>query len=365
MHEVTGMSRPTIIKGMRELRAGLPETATDRVRQPGAGRKRVEVTDPDWLQELSKIMEETTAGDPMSPLRWTTRSTDAIALELAKRGHRVSADTVGRRLHELDYSLQSNAKSKEGRQSKDRDQQFRFIASHVADFMEQGDPVLSIDSKKKERVGNFKNSGKSWRSKGKPTQVLAKDFPDLGIGPAIPYGAYDVARNQGFVNVGMTHETAEFAVESLRRWWRLYGRRHYPQANRLLLCADGGGGNGSRRRTWKTNLQKLADELRIPISVCHYPPGASKWNKIEHRMFSYISIHWKGEPLVTYETIVNLISSTRTKAGLKIKAVLDQNQYETGTKVSNAEMKTLQIVKDETLPLWNYTVVPRTDQAIE
>jgi len=231
--------------------------------------------------------------------------------------------------------------------------------------MEQGDPVLSIDSKKKERVGNFKNSGKSWRSKGKPTQVLAKDFPDLGIGPAIPYGAYDVARNQGFVNVGMTHETAEFAVESLRRWWRLYGRRHYPQANRLLLCADGGGGNGSRRRTWKTNLQKLADELRIPISVCHYPPGASKWNKIEHRMFSYISIHWKGEPLVTYETIVNLISSTRTKAGLKIKAVLDQNQYETGTKVSNAEMKTLQIVKDETLPLWNYTVVPRTDQAIE
>ena len=340
MHEITGMSRPTIIKGIHELREGISLPGPDRVRRPGAGRKRLEASDPEMMKQLKALMEETTAGDPMTPLRWTTRGTDAIAKLLTKRGHTVSADTVGRRLHEMEYSLQTNAKSKEGRQSPDRDAQFHEINRQVAAFLRRGEPVLSIDSKKRERVGNFKNAGRSWRAKGDPIKVLSKDFPDLGIGPAIPYGAYDVARNHGFVNVGMTHETGEFAVESLRRWWRLYGR-HYAGAKRLLLCADGGGSNGSRRRTWKTNLQALADELRVEISVCHYPPGASKWNKIEHRMFSYISIHWRGEPLITYETVLNLISSTRTAAGLRIKAVLDHNDYQKGIKITDAEMRTL------------------------
>jgi len=358
MHEITGMSRPTITKGIRELRAGISLPRPDRVRKAGAGRKRLDVADPALTTELKAIMEETTAGDPMTPLRWSTRGTDAIAKLLTERGHAVSADTVGRRLHEMEYSLQTNAKSKEGRQSPDRDAQFRQINRQVADFLGRGDPVLSIDSKKREKVGNFKNGGRSWRAKGNPVQVLSKDFPDLGIGPAIPYGAYDVGRNHGFVNVGMTYETSAFAVESLRRWWRLYGR-HYPGAKRLLLCADGGGSNGSRRRTWKTNLQALADELGIEISVCHYPPGASKWNKIEHRMFSYISIHWQGEPLITYETVVNLISSTRTATGLRIKAVLDHNDYPKGIKVTNAEMRALKVVASETLPQWNYTVMPR------
>lgn len=357
MHKITGMSRPTIIKGMRELREGISLPGPDRVRRPGAGRKRLEASDPEMMKELTALMEETTAGDPMTPLRWTTRGTDAIAKLLTKRGHPVSADTVGRRLHEMEYSLQTNAKAKEGRQSPDRDAQFQEINRQVAAFLRRGEPVLSIDSKKKERVGNFKNAGRSWRTKGDPIKVLSKDFPDLGIGAAIPYGAYDIARNHGFVNVGMTHETAEFAVESLRRWWRLYGR-HYAGAKRLLLCADGGGANGSRRRTWKANLQALADELCVEISVCHYPPGASKWNKIEHRMFSYISIHWRGEPLITYETVLNLISSTRTAAGLRIKAVLDHNDYPKGIKVTDAEMRALNVVASKTLPEWNYTVRP-------
>jgi len=266
MHETTGMSRPTIIKGMRELREGISLPGLNRVRRPGAGRKRLEASDPEMMKGLTAIMGETTAGDPMTPLRWTTRGTDAIAKLLTKRGHPVSADTVGRRLHEMEYSLQTNAKSKEGRQSPDRDAQFHEINRQVVAFLRRGDPVLSIDSKKRERVGNFKNAGRSWRAKGDPIKVLSKDFPDLGIGPAIPYGAYDVARNHGFVNVGMTHETAGFAVESLRRWWRLYGR-HYAGAKRLLLCADGGGANGSRRRTWKASAggRTARRDQRLPL----------------------------------------------------------------------------------------------------
>ncbi len=289
MHALTGMARPTILRGMRELQAGTALGASGRVRQPGGGRKRLEVADPKLVRAIEKIMDETTAGDPMSLLRWTSKSTERIAEELTRRGHPISADTVGRRLRELEYSLQANLKTKEGSAPPGRDEQFRYINAQVKRFLKRGEPILSIDAKKKERVGAFKNAGRTWRPKGQPYHVNIYDYPSLAVGTAIPYGAYDVQRNEGFVNVGMSHDTAEFAVESLRRWWCLFGRRRYPRAKALLLCADGGGSNGSRNRAWKYHLQQLADHLGVAITVCHYPPGTSKWNKTEHRMFSFMS----------------------------------------------------------------------------
>ena len=305
------------------------------------------------------IMDENTAGDPMSLLRWTNKSTTAIAKELTRQGHRISDETVRRRLIELDYCLQSNRKNLEGGSPDTRDEQFRYINSQVKKFLSLDEPVLSVDTKKKEQVGNFKNSGRIWRRKGKPKEVNMHDFPSLGDGPAIPYGAYNVNRNEGFVNVGITHDTAEFAVESIRRWWKYIGRRYYPEAKRLLICADSGGSNGNRNRAWKYYLQSFVDENSLDVTVCHYPPGTSKWNKVEHRMFSYISMNWRGQPLVSYEAVVNLIGATRTSTGLRVKAKLDEKAYETGVKISDEQMETVKWKPHKKNPQWNYTIMPR------
>lgn len=358
MHELTGLSRPTILKGIRELQEQKLWAATERVRRPGAGRKRVEDSDPGFARALKKIMDENTAGDPMSLLRWTNKSTTRIAEELSRQGHRASDETVRRRLRELGYSLQANVKTQEGSSPAGRDEQFRYINTQVRRLLARGEPVLSVDTKKKERVGKFKNPGRTWRPKGKPYEVNIYDYPSLGLGTAIPYGAYDVRRNQGFVNVGMTHDTAEFAVESLRQWWKLFGRRHYPGARALLLCADGGGSNGSRNRAWKYYLQQFSNQLGLRVTVCHYPPGTSKWNKIEHRMFSFISLNWKGQPLVSYETVLNLIGATRTKTGLRVKARLDPRVYQAGLKVPEEQMKRINLQPHSVHPGWNYTISP-------
>lgn len=354
MQALTGVSRPTIRKGMRELRAEQSVGSGERVRQAGGGRKCLALTGA-----LEQIMEESTAGDPMSLLRWTHKSTAQIAGELTRQGHPVSDETVRRRLKELGYSLQANRKGHEGSSPPTRDAQFHYLNTQVRQFLAAKAPVLSVDTKKKEQVGEFKNPGRTWRPQGHPRVVNVYDFPSLGDGTAIPYGAYDLQRNRGFVNVGMTHDTAEFAVESLRRWWKLLGRRVYAKAPGLLLCADGGGSNGSRSRGWKFHLQQLTDELGLPITVCHYPPGTSKWNKIEHRLFSFISLNWQGQPLVSYETVVNLIGATRTKTGLRVKAVLDPTVYPTGVKISNAAMAQLAVTPHEVHPQWNYTFQPR------
>jgi hypothetical protein len=360
MHALTGMSRPTILKGMRDLRTGQSLGSVERVRQAGGGRKCLEVADPGLTVALERIMEESTAGDPMSLLRWTHKSTARIATELTRQGHPMSDETVRRRLKELGYSLQANRKGYEGSSPATRDAQFQYLTTQVRQFLAVKAPVLSIDTKKKERVGEFKNPGRTWRPQGHPRVVNVYDFPSLSEGTAIPYGAYDVQRNRGFVNVGMTHDTAEFAVESLRRWWKLIGRRTYAKAPGVLLCADGGGSNGSRNRGWKFHLQQLSDELGLPITVCHYPPGTSKWNKIEHRLFSFISLNWQGQPLVSYETVVNLIGATRTKTGLRVKAMLDPKVYPTGVKISNAAMAQLHVTPHEVHPQWNYTLQPRS-----
>jgi hypothetical protein len=359
LHQLTSMSRPTILRGVRELREAQLLDPGARVRRPGGGRKKLEVSDPTLLTDLEQIMEEATAGDPMSHLRWTNKSTAGVAVELGRMGHRIGADTVGRLLKELDYTLQANSKNKEGKSHPDRDAQFQSINRQVKEFAATGDPVISVDTKKKERVGEFKNPGRTWRKSGQAREVWVYDFINLGVGPAIPYGAYDSRRNHGFVNVGMTHDTAEFAVESIRRWWGHLGSVHYPEAQRLLICADGGGSNGSRVRAWKYHLQILANQIGRPITVCHYPPGTSKWNKIEHRMFSFISLHWKGEPLVSYETVVKLISTTTTETGLKVDAMLDETRYECKQKVTREEMKQLKIEFHAVHPRWNYTISPR------
>ena len=354
MERLTGMSRPTILRGIRELKEGkLPE---GRIRKPGGGRKPLEKEDPGLRKALEKIMAENTAGDPMSPLLWTHKSTYRIAEELTRQGHCVSASTVRRRLREMDYSLQANRKDKEGYSPPERDEQFRYINRQVKKFTRRGAPVISVDSKKKENVGNFKNHGRNWQEKGNATKVDTHDFAKH---KAIPYGAFDVESNKGFVNVGVSRETAEFAVESIRRWWKLVGRRQYPKAESLLICADCGGSNGSRRRGWKYHLQEFADEFGLSVTICHYPPGTSKWNKIEHQMFSFISINWQGKPLVDYETVVNLIGGTRTRSGLRIKAKLDTKEYEKGVEFTDEQMASINIKRHRTHPDWNYTIASR------
>jgi hypothetical protein len=362
LSELTGMSRTTITKAAAELnrRGKLTAAGEGRIREAGGGRKKVEDADPGLQAALSKIMERTTAGDPMSALRWTNQSTPAIAAELTRQGHPVTDKTVARCLRKMGYSMQLNQKTREGPQHRSRDQQFRYLNRHVASFRKSGDPVLSVDAKKKELVGPFKNGGRTWRPKGDPERVNVHDFPSQAEGKAIPYGAYEIGEDRAVVNVGVTHDTAEFAVESIRRWWKLAGRKRKPGAKRILICADSGGSNSSRSRLWKLHLQELADNLGIAITVCHYPPGTSKWNKIEHRLFSFISMTWKGQPLMTYETVVNLIVATTTKSGLRVKAVLDTNEYETGLKVTKSQMDALSIRHHEIHPNWNYTIEPRT-----
>lgn len=360
LSQLTGMSRTTITKAVQELESSTkllkPEGG---IRKAGAGRRKVEEVNGRVLEELADILNETTAGDPMTALRWTNKSTGAMAQELKRRGHSISDKTVARCLRQMGYSLQLNAKQRDGPQHRDRDAQFRYINRQVKAFSRTHDPVISVDTKKKELVGAFKNGGQTWRPKGDPFQVEVHDFPSQAKGKAIPYGAYDINKNCAVVNVGITHDTAEFAVESIRRWWKLDGERCYRSAKRLLICADSGGSNSSRTRAWKLNLQRLADETGLSISVSHYPPGTSKWNKIEHRLFSFISLTWRGQPLENYETIVNLISGTKTQNGLKVKAVLDTGNYETGIEVSKAEMEELRIKRGTTHPQWNYTLSPR------
>ena len=360
MMETSGLSKPTILKGIHELRDKRNLASEEgRVRKPGGGRKPIEEHDPEVARLLEEVMDESTVGDPMSPLKWNSKSTYQIQQYLARQGHPVSADTVQRRLRMMEYSLQANRKDKEGASHADRDRQFRYLSESAKRFLARGEPVISVDTKKKERVGNFKNNGRKWRKKGQSPKVNVHDFPSLAKGTAIPYGAYDVHRNEGMVNVGMTHDTAEFAVESIRRWWRQFGTRHYPRARRLLICADSGGSNSARSRAWKYYLQEFSDQAGLEIVVGHYPPGTSKWNKIEHRMFSFISMNWKGEPLVSFETVVNMISATKTSKGLRVKAVLDKGRYETGVKISDDQMKELKLRPHQQNPEWNYSLLPR------
>ena len=359
---LTGMSRPAIYRGIAELRSRQPwkpTAAGQRIRRAGGGRKALFVADPEIPPQLERILEETTAGDPMSLLKWTGKSTRTIAEELTRRGHPASAMTVWRYLEAMEYSLQGNVKSIEGEQHPDRDAQFRYIDRQAKAFQRTGDPVISVDTKKKEQIGAFRNPGRSWRPHGQAARVLTHDFPSLGKGPAIPYGTYDVAADRALVNVGITHDTAEFAVASIQRWWHMLGKNRYPQAKRLLICADAGGSNGNRSRGWKFYLQEFADTIGIPITVCHYPPGTSKWNRIEHRLFSFISMNWKGQPLVSYETVVNLIAATRTRSGLQVRALLDRHSYNKGQKISKVQFEQLSLQRHSFHPDWNYTVSSR------
>ena len=361
LSQLTGMSRPTIMKGIAELEADrLPaRVEAGRIREAGGGRKRIEETAPRIKRVLARLVEASTAGDPMSYLLWTNKSTRALADELTRHGFEVSYVTVARCLRELGYSLQANVKTIEGTSHPDRDAQFRYLNDQVRRFVRTHDPVVSVDTKKKELVGSFENRGRRWQPTSQPEAVLVHDFPAAGVGKAIPYGTYDVARDEAVVNVGITHETAEFAVESIRRWWRLLGRTAYPQARRLLICADAGGGNGTRLRAWKVHLQGLADRLGIAVTVCHYPPGTSKWNKVEHRLFSFISMNWRGRPLLSFEAVVNLIGGTTTKSGLKVKALLDTAAYEPGQKIPDDQMRALKLKPHTFHGDWNYTLEPR------
>jgi hypothetical protein len=353
----------TIGKGIRELRA-LEAGAVDDVagvRRPGGGRKRADAKDGTLLQDLERLVEPVTRGDPETPLRWVSKSLRRLASELEAQGHAASRNIVSRLLKGLGYSLQANFKTREGSsQHEDRNAQFEHINRKVEAHIGDGNPAISVDTKKKELVGDYRNGGREYRPKGDPEPVQVHDFINEELGRASPYGIYDIARNTGWVNVGIAADTAEFAVESIRRWWNGEGRIRYPHASELLITADGGGSNGHRVRLWKVELQRMANELGLPITVCHLPPGTSKWNKIEHRLFSFISMNWRGKPLVSYETIIKLISATRTEQGLTVQCALDENQYEKGRKVSDEEMEGLNLHRHEFHGDWNYPRVPVT-----
>ena len=356
-----GMSPNTIRKGLGELtaRAKHPDKPlSTRLRRAGAGRKRATESDPRLLQTLKRLVEPMTRGDPMSPLRWTCKSTTQLAQALTHQGHPVSPRTVGRLLRADGYRLQSNRKTQEGTAHPDRNAQFEYINAMVKRFQRRDQPVISVDTQKKELVGAFKNPGREWRPKGQPLDVKVHDFLDKALGKAIPYGVYDVNENQGWVSVGIDHDTAHFAAEAIRRWWKKMGTKRYRNARELLIMADGGGSNGSRCRLWKVALAALATHLDMPIHVCHFPPGTSKWNKIEHRMFCHITQNWRGRPLVSHDVIIQLIANTTTQAGLKIRAELDRGTYPTGIEVSDAELAALKIKRARFHGDWNYTLMP-------
>jgi hypothetical protein len=359
--QACGLSRTTITAGLRELDlpASRRQAEAVRVRRPGGGRRPVTQTDPELVAALEQLIDPVTRGDPMSPLRWTCKSTRRLAEELTSQHHPVSAPTVADLLRQAGYSLQANAKTREGAGHPDRDAQFRHINDTVRRFLDRNEPAISVDTKKKELVGDFKNGGREWHPQGQPETVRVHDFLDETKGKAIPYGVYDIVNNQGWVSVGIDHDTAQFAANSIRRWWREMGRHRFPQASQLLITADGGGSNGSRSRLWKLALQGLADHLRLRLKVCHFPPGTSKWNKIEHRLFSFITQNWRGRPLVSHQAIVSLIAATTTRAGLIVKAALDTNCYETCLKVSDTELGRLQIKPERFHGDWNYIVSPR------
>jgi hypothetical protein len=359
----TGLSRPTIHRGLAELSSNSDaledaDPNRTRIRRTGGGRHRLTTDDLTLLKDLQDLVDPATRGDPMSPLLWTCKSTRHLAQALGTRWHDVSHQTVARLLTESGYNLQTNRKSEEGKDHPDRNAQFEHINRKVRSCQRRGQPVVSVDTKKKELVGNYKNPGPEWEPKGHPRRVKSKDFPDKELGKVAPYGVYDLTENEGWVNVGITHDTAEFAVESIRRWWNRMGHQVYPEARELLVTADSGGSNASRSRLWKVCLQELADELGLKIRVCHFPPGTSKWNKIEHRMFCHITENWRGRPLVSHEVVVNLIGGTQTRTGLRIQAELDTSSYELGVKVTNKELEAVRLKRDEFHGEWNYTILP-------
>jgi hypothetical protein len=357
--KATGLSRTTIHAGIGELEAGqMRATTPGRKRKAGAGRKPITHHEPEILRKLDKLVEPATRGDPECPLRWTCKSTRVLAAELRHQGYRIGDRKVADLLHQMRYSLQANAKTLEGKQHPDRNAQFQYINRQTQAFQRRGQPVISIDTKKKELVGNFKNGGREWRPQGEPEPTAVHDFQDRQLGKIIPYGIYDVQDNSGWVSVGIYHDTADFAIDSILSWWKQMGSKTYPAAEQLLIMADAGGSNGTRLRLWKIGVQRLADKTGLRINVCHFPPGTSKWNKIEHRMFSFITQNWRGRPLISHEAIVNLIGSTTTTTGLKIKARLNRKKYPTGIKVTDTELAKVRIKPAKFHGEWNYTIVP-------
>jgi Rhodopirellula transposase DDE domain len=354
--EAAGLSRNTLIVGARELAGGAGPSG--RVRRPGGGRKAAVELDPGLLVVLDSLVEPGSRGDPMSPLRWTAKSTRVLAGELKRLGHQASADLVGRLLHYLGYSLQANAKVTEGAQHPDRNAQFEYINAQAGEHLAAGQPVISVDCKKKELIGDYANGGAEWEPEGEPTRVGVHDFPDPDMPKAIPYGVYDIGGNEGWVSVGDDHDTPAFAVASIGQWWHRMGQARYPDATRLMITADAGGSNSYRSRMFKAELAKLAASIGLIITVCHMPPGTSKWNKIEHRLFSYISMNWRGKPLTTYRTVVELIATTTTTTGLNIQADLDQGHYPTGQTISDRDFKALPVTAHDWQGRWNYTIHP-------
>ena len=358
MARISGLARSTIYQGLSDIRDNV-SAPPRRVRKAGGGRKRKAFEDPTLVTDLKSLVEPVTRGDPMQPLLWTSRSLRNLAKELAKKGHQVCPTVVGDLLRGMGYRLQANSKTREGSKHIDRDAQFHHINRQATEFLAGREPVISVDTKKKELVGNFKNNGREWRRKGTPEFVNVHDFIDPKLSRAVPYGVYDISNNVGWVSVGTDHDTASFAVNAIRRWWWTMGKKRYPKAARLMISADGGGSNGYRVRLWKIELQKLADELKFPITVCHLPPGTSKWNKIEHRLFSFITINWRGKPLRSYRTIVQLIAATTTDAGLKVRAELDENKYPKAVKVSDAQLADVNLSPHAFHGDWNYTIAPK------
>ncbi len=358
LSKITGVSRPTIHRGIKDLNeAKGQETASlSRVRKKGGGRKKLIDKFPGIVEAIENLMEPGVRGDPESPLRWTCKSVRMLEKELRARGYQISYSTVACLLKELGFSLQANQKTLEGATHPDRNQQFEFINKRAKWFLARGYPVLSIDTKKKELIGNYKNAGKQWRKKKNPERVNVHDFPDAECPKAVPYGVYDVGNNEAWVNVGISADTAEFSVESIRQWWNKMGKKRYPKTSKLLLCADSGGSHSYRSHLWKWELYQFAKQEGLSITVCHYPPGTSKWNKIEHRLFSYISINWRGQPLRNYQTVVNLITATTTQAGLTVESRIDKRKYEKGIKVPKEKMKQIKMRKESFHGEWNYTI---------
>lgn len=363
LSKITGLAQSTINLGIKEIEKNDKKqiirsegSEIDRIRTTGGGRSKITKTHEDLLKDLSLLIDSSTRGDPMNPLRWVCKSTVKITNELNDLGYSVSQKTVYNLLDELNYSMQSNRKTKDGGNHPDRDAQFHYISEKVKEFQSRGQPVISVDTKKKELIGEFKNNGREWSKKGEPTKTNVHDFPDKTLGKVAPYGVYDLTQNKGWVSVGISSDTAEFAVASIRNWWKEMGQQVYPNATELLITADGGGSNGYRVGLWKKKLRELSDELNLEINVSHFPPGTSKWNKIEHRMFCHITQNWRGRPLISREVVVNLIGNTTTKTGLEIKAKIDENTYEKGLKVTKDELETLDITKDEFHGEWNYKI---------
>jgi hypothetical protein len=363
MARITGLARSTIYHGLLDIRHNT-STPLGRLRRKGGGRKTKASQDPMLPVDLKSLVAPVTRGDPTQPLLWTCRSLRNLVKELAKRGHAVCPTVVGDLLRGMGYSLQANSKTREGGKHIDRDAQFQYINTQAVGFLAANEPVISVDTKKKELVGNFKNNGREWRPKGTPEPVNVHDFIDPKLSRAVPYGVYDINNNVGWVSVGTDHDTACFAVHAIRRWWRTMGKKRHPKAKRLMITADGGGSNGYRVRLWKVELQKLANELKLPITVCHLPPGTSKWNKIEHRLFSFITINWRGKPLRSYRTIVQLIAATTTDTGLKVRAELDENKYPKGVKVSDAQLAAVSLSRHSFHGDWNYTISPHRTKSL-